>query len=73
MYIKVHVMPGSRKETIEKTGDSSFTIAVREKAERNQANTRVRALMALHYRVSPSNVRILTGHRSPVKMLSIDN
>lgn len=73
MYIKVIATPGGRKESMAETSDRVFSITVREPAERNQANTRIRELLALHFMVPPGKVRILTGHRSHVKMLSIDN
>ncbi|MEK7511180.1 MAG: DUF167 family protein [Patescibacteria group bacterium] len=73
MYIKVTAHPGSRKESIEEAGDRSFTITVREPAERNLANIRIRELLALRFSVPVSAVRILTGHRSRSKMISIDN
>lgn len=73
MYIKVTVTPGSRKEAIDEIGDRTFLITVREPAERNLANTRVRELLALRYAIPIGKVRILTGHHSHSKMLSIDN
>lgn len=73
MYVKVTVAPGSRKETITETGDRTFAICVREPAEQNRANTRVRQLLAYHFNVPLGSVRILTGHRSRAKMVSIDN
>lgn len=72
MYIRVTVTPGARKETIEETGDASFAITVREPAAQNLANTRVRELLARHFSVPANQVRILTGHRSRSKMVSIE-
>lgn len=71
MYIKVIVTPGARKERMEQTGDASFTITVKEPAAQNHANTRVRELVAEHFAVTTAQVRILTGHRSRSKMISI--
>ena len=72
MYIKVTAHPGNRKESIEEIGEQAFVIAVREPAERNLANGRIRELLALRFEVPVSSVRILTGHRSRSKMVSID-
>lgn len=72
MYIKVTAIPGARKESIEETGDRAFSISVREPAERNLANARIRELLAERFSVPPAQVRILTGHRSRSKMVSID-
>lgn len=70
MYIKVFVTPGARKETVEEKGET-LLISVREPAERNLANTRVRELVALRFKKPVSSVRILTGHRSRVKIVSV--
>jgi uncharacterized protein YggU (UPF0235/DUF167 family) len=72
MYIKVTVTPGARKERIEESGEASFTISVKEPAAQNHANTRVRELLAAHFAITTAQVRILTGHRSRSKMISID-
>lgn len=72
MYIKVTVTPGARKERIEASGEASFSISVKEPAAQNHANTRVRELLAEHFAITTSRVRILTGHRSRSKMISID-
>jgi len=70
MYLKVLVTPGARKETVEEKGDT-LSIAVREPAQGNLANTRVRELVALRFQQPIGSVRILTGHRSRVKMISV--
>jgi len=71
MNIKVRVKANARKENFEALSNTSFAISVREKAEGNAANHRVRALVALHFKVPAKAVRIISGHRSPRKMLSI--
>lgn len=70
MFIKVLVTPGARKETVVEKGES-LIVSVREPAQGNMANTRVRELIALRFSQPLGNVRILTGHRSRVKMVSI--
>jgi uncharacterized protein YggU (UPF0235/DUF167 family) len=70
MYLKVFVTPDARKETVEEKGDS-LVITVREPATGNHANNRVRELVALRLGQPVEKVRILTGHHSRVKMISI--
>jgi uncharacterized protein (TIGR00251 family) len=72
MYIKVLVTPNSKRENIEKTGESRYAISVREPAKANLANKRVVELVTAHFGLSAGKVRIITGHHSPSKMLSID-
>jgi hypothetical protein len=70
MFIKVFVTPGAKKERVEEKGEM-LAIAVREPAEQNRANDRVRAIIAERMGVPVGKVRILTGHRSRSKMISV--
>jgi uncharacterized protein YggU (UPF0235/DUF167 family) len=69
--IRVEVRPSVKRESVSERADGSLEIHVREKAERNMANTRVRELIARHFNVSPKRVRILTGHRSARKTVQV--
>ncbi len=70
MYLKVFVTPSAKRERIEEKGET-LTISVREPAQGNHANKRVREVIAVRFGVPLGNVRILAGHRSRAKMLSI--
>lgn len=72
MYIKVRVIAGARKEVVTKVSDTHYNISVREKALRNSANHRVLEIIALEYNVGVHAVKIVNGHHSPVKMLSVE-
>ncbi len=69
-YLRVRVTAGAKKETIEAT-ERGFRISVREKAEENRANTRVRELIADELGVPLVRVRIVSGHHAPSKMITI--
>jgi len=71
MYIKVHVFPGSKREKIIEKGEL-YELHVKEKAEMNRANKRVREIIAERFSVQEGGVRMLSGHRSPKKLFSID-
>jgi uncharacterized protein YggU (UPF0235/DUF167 family) len=71
MYVRVHVYPKSKKEFLEIVGENRYDIGVRERAERNLANERVREMIAEHYQVSVGQVRIVSGHHGQRKILSI--
>lgn len=71
MYVKVWVQPGARKEKVLANTDGTFELSVREPAERNMANTRVRTILATHYGVSLGAVRIISGHRSGSKIFDV--
>lgn len=72
MYIKVEVNAGAKTEVIRKTGDDSFDISVREKAERNQANRRVLELIRQQFSGKRVIAKIVSGHHSPSKIISIE-
>lgn len=72
MYLRVIVTPGAKKESVEERGASELALSVREPAQQNLANRRVVQLVAERYGVPERAVRIISGHRSPRKMLSID-
>ena len=71
MYIKVRVTAGAKKETVTQVSKSSYKLTVKEPAERNLANARVLELMALTLQVPKAKVKIINGHQSPSKMLSV--
>lgn len=71
-YIKVKVFAGAKKESFEQKSEDHFEVAVKEKAERNLANRRVIELVAKHLKVPTGKIRIISGHHSFSKMLSID-
>lgn len=72
MYLKVFVTPSAKRESVEEKGEA-LVILVREPAMGNRANVRVREIIAERQNVPLGKVRILTGHRSRAKMISIDN
>lgn len=73
VYIHIKVSAGAKKESFRKKSEDHFEISVREKAERNLANTRVLELVAKHLKVPIHNVRIVNGHHHPSKLLIIED
>lgn len=71
MYIQVRVTAGATRESVEKVGDKRLRISVKEKAQRNMANRRVRELVAKYVGVPVRAVRLINGHTSPSKLFSI--
>jgi uncharacterized protein YggU (UPF0235/DUF167 family) len=66
----VHATPGAKRERVARDGNT-FLVSVKEKAERNLANKRIRDIVASELDVPPARVRLLKGHRSPKKIFSI--
>ncbi|OHA79532.1 MAG: hypothetical protein A2747_03775 [Candidatus Yonathbacteria bacterium RIFCSPHIGHO2_01_FULL_44_41] len=71
MYIRVRVIAGARKESFEAGSEDSFLLSVKEPAEGNRANTRVLEIIARHFGMASKQIRIISGHHSPGKILSI--
>ena len=71
MYIRVRVSAGAKNESFEQNAEDSFTASVKEPAEQNLANKRVLELVAAHFGTIPRQIRIISGHHSPGKILSI--
>ena len=72
MYLRIKAIPGSKKEEVKAVKPDQLEIRVREPAERNLANTRILELVARHCGVPVGKVKILSGHQSRSKLLSVD-
>jgi len=71
MYIKVRVNAGMKKEKVVKVSETTFEMSIKEPAERNMANKRIRTVLAEVYNVSQGSVRIVTGHHSQSKIFDV--
>ena len=72
MYIRVRVTADAKKERVVREDKDTFYIHVKEPAQQNFANKRIREILAQELSVPISSVKLLTGHRSSSKMYSID-
>jgi uncharacterized protein (TIGR00251 family) len=70
MYIKIKVVPDAKVEKVEQVKDDEYRIWVKVPAENNAANKRV--LEILHARFREVSLRIVSGHHSPSKIISIN-
>lgn len=73
MYVRVHCVPGAKRENLRKESDTIYHIQVREEAQRNMANKRVKELLAAELGLNKGELRLISGHRSPTKVFSITN
>ncbi|MFM2374351.1 MAG: hypothetical protein RLZZ234_346 [Candidatus Parcubacteria bacterium] len=69
--VVVHVRADTRRERVTKDAKGEFYIEVREEAARNAANQRAREIIADAHGTEVKKVKIVTGHRSPKKIMSI--
>ena len=71
MYVRVAVYPGSKKESVTEQGPHRYEIKVKEPAERNLANKRVKEILASHYKTTESKVRLVSGHQNSRKIFAV--
>lgn len=71
MYIRVRVRAGAKKESFDASSEDAFLVSVKEPAEGNRANTRVLEIIAEHFSIKPKQIRIISGHHSSGKLLSL--
>jgi uncharacterized protein (TIGR00251 family) len=70
MKIQVKVKPNSRTEELGREGDS-FIVKVKEPPKEGKANRAVIKLLAEHFSIPQSQVRILSGFRSRSKVIEV--
>jgi hypothetical protein len=71
MEIQVKVKPSSRREELSQDGDG-FIARVKEPPKEGKANMAVIKLLAEHFGVSQSQVKIIGGLRSRSKLIKIE-
>lgn len=70
MYIHVKARTKQKEEYIKELKEGYFEISVKEKAENNMANRRILEILSKHF--DTTKIRIINGHRSPSKLISVD-
>jgi uncharacterized protein YggU (UPF0235/DUF167 family) len=69
MYIHIKATTGAKHESLVEIKPLYFAISVKQKAERNTANERIIELLQIYFKTK--NIRIINGHRSPTKLVSV--
>ena len=73
MKISVHIKPNSRhREEVVKNGDDTLTVYVKAPAIEGRANAAAIKLLAKHFKVAPSKVKLVRGAASKYKIFEID-
>jgi uncharacterized protein (TIGR00251 family) len=70
MKIQVKVKPNSKTEEVNREGDS-FIVKVKEPPKEGKANHAVIKLLAEHFGVPQSRVRIFSGFKSKNKVVEV--
>jgi len=70
MKIQVRAKPNSKTQEVSQEGNS-FAVKVKEPAKEGRANQAVIKLLAEHFSVPESRVRILSGFRNRNKVIAV--
>ena len=74
MKISVHLKPNSRhREEVVVNDDGSLTVYAKAPAIEGRANVAATKLLAKHFGVAPSNIKLLRGATSKNKVFEIDD
>jgi uncharacterized protein YggU (UPF0235/DUF167 family) len=71
MLIRVRVKTNAKKEEITAEPKNIFAVSLKEKPEQNLANKRLVLVLGKHLRVPIANIRIVRGHKAPLKVISV--
>ena len=73
MKVSVRIKPNSRhREEVVKNDDDTLTVYIKAPAIEGRANAAAIKLLAKHFKVSPSKVKLVRGATSKYKIFEID-
>ena len=73
MKISVHIKLNSRhREEVVKNDDDTLTVYIKAPAIEGRANAAAIKLLAKHFKVAPSKVKLVRGATSKYKIFEID-
>lgn len=73
MKISVHIKPNSHhREEVVKNDDDTLTVYVKDPAIEGRANAAAIKLLAKHFKVASSEVKLVRGATSKYKIFEID-
>jgi len=71
MRITVTAKPKKKKEFVEQISPNHYIISVKEPPEQGRANYAIILALAKYFKVSSSEVELVSGHTSKIKTLEI--
>jgi uncharacterized protein (TIGR00251 family) len=71
--LSVRVHPRSRRQKFKKLDENSYRIHVTSAPSKGEANEEVRELVARHWAIPVSRVKIVRGHKSRNKLITIEH
>lgn len=73
MHLRIKVNPRSQKsEVTDKLEDGTLKVSLKSPPENGKANKELIEVLAKHFKVKKSQVKLITGHTSQIKLIRID-
>ena len=72
VYLRVKVQPRSHKRHIQKIGEEQYKVRVLSPPSEGKANKEVIELIASHFHLPPSRVKITKGQKSRKKVVVLE-
>jgi uncharacterized protein len=73
MRLTISVKPNARKEAVEAIAPGEYRVSVKAPAQEGRANEAVIRVLAEHFKVAKSRVRITHGHKGKKKLIEIED
>lgn len=71
MKIFVKAKPNAKEEKVQKIDDGHYLVAVKEPPVRGRANRAIIEALAAYFKLSPSQINIVSGYSSRNKIIEI--
>jgi len=71
MKIFVKAKPNAKEEGIKKLDEINYVVSVKEPPVKGKANEAIRNALAIYFKTSSANVRIVSGYSSRNKVIEI--
>jgi uncharacterized protein (TIGR00251 family) len=71
--LKIKVQPRARQQEVQKIGEREYTVSVLSPPSEGKANKEVIAVLASHFHLPPSRVKILKGKKSRQKIVILES
>jgi len=72
MKISIKAKPKAREDSIEKIDENNFIVSVKELPIQGRANRAIIGILAEYFNITPSSIRIVSGHNSRHKIIEIE-
>lgn len=71
MKIFIKAKPSAKENKIEKLNETHFVVSVKEPPIKGMANAGIIKVLAEYFKVSPSQIKIISGYTSKNKIIEI--